>query len=153
MVTNICYRFLTASQVKRLYTQHIATSSPTQPIMLESAIDSPLNHKRYGQTDLFQLAGVLAEKVILNHPYQDGNKRTALFAADMFLKMNGYQLQKKPMGKNDTELNQGLANAHVLVATSQWTSEDLGNYYASVARPLEDVSGEISEYSKDAVEC
>ncbi|KID59689.1 DOC family protein, partial [Metarhizium hybridum] len=67
--------------------------------MLESAIDSPMNHKNYGQTDLFQLAGILAEKVILNHPYQDGNKRTALFAADMFLKINGYQLQKRPMEK------------------------------------------------------
>ncbi|KAG8424036.1 hypothetical protein J3458_000872 [Metarhizium acridum] len=85
--------------------------------MLESAIDSPMNHKHYGQNDLFQLAGILAEKVILNHPYQDGNKRTALFAADMFLKMNGYQLHKKPMGKNATELNEGLANAHVLVAS------------------------------------
>uniref|UniRef100_A0A1Y1MH38 Fido domain-containing protein n=1 Tax=Photinus pyralis TaxID=7054 RepID=A0A1Y1MH38_PHOPY len=152
MATNICYRFLTATQVKRLYYKYIARLSPTQPTMLESAIDSPMNHKRYGQTDLFQLAGVLAQKVILNHPYQDGNKRTALFAADMFLKVNGYQLQKEPMCENDTELNEGLSNAHVLVATSQWTSEDLGNYYASVARTLDDVSEEISEYSKDAVE-
>ncbi|KAF5121839.1 hypothetical protein E5D57_012309 [Metarhizium anisopliae] len=102
--------------------------------MLESAIDSPMNHKNYGQTDLFQLAGILAEKVILNHPYKDGNKRTALFAADMFLKINGYQLQKKPLENDDTALNQGLTDAHVLVATSQWTSEDLGHYYASVAR-------------------
>ncbi|KAM4056027.1 fic/DOC family protein [Hirsutella rhossiliensis] len=121
--------------------------------MLESAISSPMNHKHYGQTDIFQLAGVLAQKVILNHPYQDGNKRTALFAADMFLKINGYQLQKEPMAEEDTELNNGLADAHVLVATSEWTAEHLGNYYASIAKPLEDETEEIREYGKNAVEC
>lgn len=131
---------------------HIATSSPSQPTMLESAIDSPRNHKYYGQTNLFQLAGILAEKVILNHAYQDGNKRTALYAADMFLKINGYQLQKKPMATNDKGLNEMLTNAHILVATGQWTSADLGNYYASVARPLEEMTEEIRDYSKDAVE-
>lgn len=108
--------------------------------MLESAVGSPVNHEHYGQTDVFQLAGVLAQKVILNHPYQDGNKRTALFAADRFLKANGYRLQREPMAKSDTELDGGLADAHVFVATGQWTSEDLGNYYASIARPLDQVS-------------
>lgn len=62
--------------------------------MLESAIDSPMKHKYHGQTDLFQLARALAEKVILNHPYQDGNNLIALCAADIFLKINGYQLHK-----------------------------------------------------------
>ncbi|GAB0138946.1 hypothetical protein EsDP_00007165 [Epichloe bromicola] len=152
MASTTCFRFLTAAQVKRMYTQHIGALSPTQPTMLESAVDSPRNHKYYGQTDLFQLAGILAEKVILNHAYQDGNKRTALYAADMFLKMNGYQLQKKPMAKNDKDLNEMLANAHVLVATGQWTSADLGNYYASVASPLENITEEIRDYSNDAVE-
>lgn len=108
--------------------------------MLESAVGSPMNHKHYGQTDVFQLAGVLAEKVILDHSYQDGNKRTALFAADMFLKINGYQLQKKPMARNDPECNEGLTGAHVCIAISQWTSEDLGNYYASIAKPLEEIT-------------
>ncbi|POR37081.1 Uncharacterized protein TPAR_02729 [Tolypocladium paradoxum] len=151
MSSAVSYRFLTATQVTKLHTRHIAASLPTQPAMLESATGSPMNHKHYGQTDLFQLAGVLAEKMILDHPFQDGNKRTALFAADMFLKINGYQLQKEPMAKNDTELNKGLSDAHVSVATNQWTSEDLGNYYASIAGPLEDVSKEIREFIKDAV--
>ncbi|OAQ71014.1 DOC family protein [Pochonia chlamydosporia 170] len=127
------YRFLTAPQVRRLHALQIAASSPTQQTMLESATDSPINKNLYGQTDVFQLAAILAEKVILNHPYQDGNKRTALFAADMFLKMNGYQLQTK---MNDAEPDEGLADAHVFVASKQWTAEDLGKYYASVAKQM-----------------
>ncbi|KAM3427446.1 hypothetical protein MY4824_009438 [Beauveria thailandica] len=120
--------------------------------MLESAIVSPMNHKHYGQMDLFQLAGTLAEKVILDHPYQDGNKRAALFAADMFLKINGYQLQKYPMDANEAALNKGLADAHVLVATSQWTSEELGKYYSSIAKRVTETSTEIEEYIKNSVE-
>ncbi|PNY18155.1 Uncharacterized protein TCAP_07594 [Tolypocladium capitatum] len=151
MSSAISYRFLTAVQVKNLYTLHIARSSPTQPAMLDSAINSPMNHKYYGQTDLFQLAGILAERIILDHPYQDGNKRTALYSADMFLKINGYQLQSKPMAKNDIELNKGLADAHVFVATSQWTSDDLGDYYRGIAPPLSDFNKEVRGYIEESV--
>ncbi len=115
MSSAVSYRFLTPVQVKRLYTRHIAKPAPTQPAMLESTINSPMNHIYYGQTDLFQLAGILAEKIILDHSDQDGYKRIALYAADMFLKMNGFQLQTKPMAKSDTELNKGLSDARGIV--------------------------------------
>lgn len=113
--------------------------------MLASALYSPIRHKQYGQSDLFQLAGLLASKVILNHPYQDGNKRTALYAADMFLKMNGYQLETKPMGTEDEQRNREISLAQVSAATTQWSSEDLGAYYATIATPLANAD-EASDY-------
>ncbi|PMB71587.1 hypothetical protein BM221_001677 [Beauveria bassiana] len=103
--------------------------------MLASALYSLIRHEQYGQTDLFQLAGLLASKVILNHSYQDGNKRTALYAADMFLKINGYRLETKPMGTEDAQRNQEIALAQVSAATTQWSSEDLGAYFAKIATP------------------
>lgn len=152
MSSAIAFRFLTASRVSRLHIRQIIKSTPTQPGMLDSAINSPINHKHYGQTDVFQLAGVLAEKIILDHPYQDGNKRTALYAADTFLKMNGYRLQTKPMGKSDAELDDELANAHVFVATRKWSAEDLGKYYRSIAEPLSSFeNAEAREACGDAV--
>ena len=131
----VIFRFLTAARAARLYAQHIAKARPSQPTMLDSAITSPINHTHYGQTDLFQLAGILAERIILNHAYQDGNKRTALYAADMFLKTNGYVL-RKPAAMDDADFDKELAEAHVLVAAAQWTAEELGNYYASIAQPM-----------------
>ncbi|RSL65979.1 hypothetical protein CEP53_003500 [Fusarium sp. AF-6] len=116
--------------------RHIAKASPTQPAMLESAVNSPVNHEDYGQKDLFVLAGVLAEKIALDHSYQDGNKRTALYAADMFLKMNGHQLQTMPNDKNQVEFDEELSDAHVFVATRRWMPEDLGNYYRSISQAL-----------------
>jgi prophage maintenance system killer protein len=69
-----------------------------------------------------------------NHAYQDGNKRTALVAADMFLKINGYKLQDTPMA-NDA-VNVDITNAHVAVTTSQWDVKQLGEYYESIATPI-----------------
>lgn len=61
--------------------------------MLESAVHSPINLEHYSrQRNPFQLAADLSEKVMRNHAYMDGNKRTALVAADMFMKIKGYRL-------------------------------------------------------------
>lgn len=145
-------RFLTTIQIKRLHGLFINSSAqPTQLPMLESAAHSPMNLKHYGnQTDVFQLAANLSEKIMKNHAYQDGNKRTALLAADMFLKVNGYLLQRVPFAED--LVNDGLAEAHVSVVTNQWTAEQLGNYYKSIAKPLEEWTIDVLEFRDAAVE-
>jgi death-on-curing protein len=42
--------------------------------------------------DLFKKAAVLMESLLQNHPFMDGNKRTGITAAAMFLRINGYRL-------------------------------------------------------------
>ncbi|MCG2786444.1 MAG: type II toxin-antitoxin system death-on-curing family toxin [Anaerolineae bacterium] len=42
--------------------------------------------------DLFHKAGALMESLLQNHPFVDGNKRTAITATGMFLRLNGYIL-------------------------------------------------------------
>lgn len=41
---------------------------------------------------LFDKAAALLESIIRNHPFIDGNKRTALLAAGTLLELNGWQL-------------------------------------------------------------
>jgi death-on-curing family protein len=145
------FRFLTASQVRRLYTMLVADATPTQPSLLESAVASPMNIKHYGhQNNIFQLAANMSEKIMKNHAFSDGNKRAALVAADMFLKINGYQLQAKPMAEDKN--NQGLKQAHIAVTTEQWDAEKLGRYYENIATPIESWTEEILEYRKNAQE-
>ena len=43
--------------------------------------------------DLFQKAAALVLSLSQNHPFVDGNKRTAITAAALFLHQNGYRLQ------------------------------------------------------------
>ncbi len=45
-------------------------------------------------TDTFQLAASYAEAIACNHPFVDGNKRTAFMATVSFLELNGRSLQK-----------------------------------------------------------
>jgi len=42
--------------------------------------------------DLFSKAAALLESLVQNHPFVDGNKRTGITAAAMFLRVNGYKL-------------------------------------------------------------
>ncbi len=42
--------------------------------------------------DLFSKTAALMDSLVRNHPFVDGNKRTAITASALFLRMNGYQL-------------------------------------------------------------
>lgn len=44
---------------------------------------------------LFHKAAVYARNIIASHPFLDGNKRTAMTAASVFLENNGYRLNAK----------------------------------------------------------
>ena len=56
---------------------------------LEAALFRP--QSGYYEDTLLQGAA-LFESLIINHPFIDGNKRIAFAAMDVFLRMNGYQL-------------------------------------------------------------
>ena len=57
--------------------------------LLESALYRP--RTGYYQ-DIAEMAAALFESLIMNHPFLDGNKRIAFFAADVFLRLNGWKL-------------------------------------------------------------
>ena len=42
--------------------------------------------------DIFTKAAALMDSLIRNHPFIDGNKRTGISAAGLFLRRNGYRL-------------------------------------------------------------
>ena len=60
--------------------------------LLESALQRPVNKLAYGEPDLFALAAAYAYGIARNHPFVDGNKRTALVASLTFLKLNGLRM-------------------------------------------------------------
>ncbi len=60
--------------------------------MFESALARPGNLAAYGSPDVFECAAAYAFGLAKNHPFIDGNKRTAFLAAGVFLRINGYRL-------------------------------------------------------------
>ena len=59
---------------------------------LESALARARNQWAYGETDLCALAAAYAFGVARNHPFADGNKRTAWVLARVFLALNGARI-------------------------------------------------------------
>jgi len=57
--------------------------------LLDSALARPLNRASYGEPDVAELAAVYALAIAKNHPFIDGNKRTAFVALEVFLRLNG----------------------------------------------------------------
>lgn len=47
--------------------------------------------------DLVHEAAALFESLAMDHPFVDGNKRTAFAAVDVFLRVNGARLKARPM--------------------------------------------------------
>lgn len=59
---------------------------------LESALARPRNRWEYGEDDHVVLAAAYAFGIARNHPFVDGNKRTAWVVANLFLDLNGHEL-------------------------------------------------------------
>ncbi|MCX7384530.1 MAG: type II toxin-antitoxin system death-on-curing family toxin [Alphaproteobacteria bacterium] len=70
--------------------EHGGGSGVRDPGLLESALARPLNRAGYGEPDLAELAAIYAIAIARNHPFIDGNKRTAYVALELFLALNGY---------------------------------------------------------------
>ncbi len=60
--------------------------------LLESALARPRNLAHDGEPDLCELAAAYAFGLARNHPFIDGNKRSAFVATELFLVLNGWQL-------------------------------------------------------------
>ena len=60
--------------------------------LLESALAKPENLAAYGEPDAAALAAAYGYGISRNHAFIDGNKRTALVAAELFLQLNGWRL-------------------------------------------------------------
>lgn len=65
--------------------------------LLESAVARPQNLLAYGDNvDHAALAASYAYGIAKNHPFLDGNKRTALVASVAFLNLNGHDFDAPP---------------------------------------------------------
>lgn len=60
--------------------------------LFESALAKPQNLAHHGQPDAADLAAAYGCGLARNHPFIDGNKRTAFVAVELFLLLNGLEL-------------------------------------------------------------
>lgn len=91
--------FLTLEQVIEIHADVIEEFGGTHGIrdlgLLQSAVAMPQAGfgDQYLHPDLFEMAAAYLYHLVQNHPFIDGNKRTAALVAFSFLLLNGYSLE------------------------------------------------------------
>ena len=76
----------------RQLAEHGGPSGIRDAGMLASALARAINKWGYGEDDPCALAAAYAFGLVRNHPFADGNKRTAWVTARLFLRKNGLAL-------------------------------------------------------------
>ena len=88
--------WLTLNTVLAMHEQLVAEHGGSPLVrdrgLLESALAAAKNHFAYGERDLCALATAYANGITRNHPFVDGNKRTAFLTAYTFLGIHGVEL-------------------------------------------------------------
>ena len=72
--------------------EHGGMSGVRDIALLESAMARPAQLVAYGDPDVFDLAATYAHGIAKNHPFVDGNKRTAYVVCMLFLRLHGVRI-------------------------------------------------------------
>ncbi len=92
-------RYLTLGEVLEIYNQVVQVSGGGVGIRdlagLESALAQP--RQTFGGNELYptlaEKAAALCHSLVQNHPFLDGNKRTAHAAMEVFLLLTGHEIE------------------------------------------------------------
>ena len=85
------HEFLAVEEVIAIHDEQIAEFGGSYGLRDRGALESALLRPQIGYYDgIIEEAAAMMESLAMNHPFVDGNKRTALDATDSFLRLNGY---------------------------------------------------------------
>ena len=104
----------------RQLAEHGGRQGVRDPALLESALARPVNRWGYGDDDRCALAAAYAFGIARNHPFVDGNKRTAWVFARLFLALNGLALRFAP---------EDAVRAMLALAAGELDEEELARWF------------------------
>lgn len=85
--------FLTLEELLVMHQHLIDEFGGSHGLRDQNALEAAAMRPQTGYyKNIFEEAAALMESLAMNHPFIDGNKRMAFFAADTFLRMNGYYI-------------------------------------------------------------
>ncbi|MCY4363570.1 MAG: type II toxin-antitoxin system death-on-curing family toxin [Gammaproteobacteria bacterium] len=108
----------------RQITEHGGSAGIRDKSLLQSALARPQQLYAYGDPspDLAALAASLAYGIAKNHPFVDGNKRTAAVLCELFIMVNGMSLEAS---------DQEMLSVFLALAGSSLNEEELANWIRS----------------------
>jgi death-on-curing protein len=94
--------------------------------MLESAMARPRNQFSYYEASIARLSASYAFGISRNHPFLDGNKRTSLVVAELFLQLNGLDL---------STMDAECVTTFLQLAAGELTEDQLAQWIAGHTAP------------------
>ena len=117
--------FLTRQMVDGIHENAIAAYGGLRGVLnehlLESAINQPRHTYHIGGGDIYEIAAAYAFHIVADHPYWDGNKRTGVGSALVFLEMNGIDTSELP--------EMATFECLIQVADHRMDRRTLGNFF------------------------
>lgn len=105
--------------------EHGGPAGVRDPAGLDSAMARARNLAAYGEPDAAALAAAYAYGIARDHPFVDGNKRTAAVVSETFLMLNGWTLDA-----SDAE----LVVAFQALAAGELSEAELGDWFREMVR-------------------
>lgn len=126
-------KFLTIDLVVHFHENQIEEYGGASGIRDSALLESAVNQAQssfggeYLHKDLFEMSAAYGYHLCKNHPFIDGNKRTALICMLVFLHRNGFKL----------EVNKKLLYATMIeLASGGLSKDDLSNFLRSCAKKI-----------------
>lgn len=126
--------YLALEQILRIHERQIERFGGSPGVRDRSALEAAVSRPQatFGGEDLYpdppDKAAALMHSLVANHPFVDGNKRTAAMSAELFLLFNGFELVAE-----DEEL-EGVIMA---AARGELGAEELGIWLGQRMKPIE----------------
>lgn len=119
-------RFLSKEDILFVHRVEVARTGGTPAIRdmgeLESTIGAPqVTFGGVEMMSIFEMAATYVHSIVYHHPFLDGNKRTALLSALIFLYYNGYTC--------DEEYEEELADIVLGLLSHDYAKEDIAEFF------------------------
>ncbi|MBS9719844.1 type II toxin-antitoxin system death-on-curing family toxin [Tianweitania sp. BSSL-BM11] len=91
------WKWLSRQAIEIIHNEQVAEHGGLEGLKdenaLEAALARPMHKATYGEPDVYELAAAYLFGLARNHPFADGNKRTAYLAAYTFLLLHGLRIK------------------------------------------------------------
>jgi len=126
-------KYLTLEQILLIHEFQIETYGGSHGLrdmtLLESAVFRP--QTTFGGIDLyptiFNKASALIHSLLLNHPFIDGNKRTAIASALIFLELNNYSF---------ISLQNEIVTTALNIANKKWSINKISSWLKKYSKKI-----------------
>jgi death on curing protein len=125
------WRWIRLGEATAIHAEQIAEHGGLEGIrdqgLFESAMARPENRAVYGEPNVCDLAAAYAFGLARNHPFADGNKRTAFVVSVTFLLLNGRDLTA-------TEID--VVETFLKLAAGELTEAELAGWFRANSREI-----------------